>query len=187
MKIPVIDNGGQWTHREMRVLKYLGIDTCIIPNTTPLDDIDADALVLSGGAPRINYDNLKLGRLAEYFTSAEIPILAICLSHQFMAMHFGGRCAPAKIPEFGKATLYIDRDNEIFEGCAKESTIWVSHNDEVVEMTDDFVLLGHSDNCICEAMAYKKKPFYGLQFHPEVEHTTHGADIFRNFVNICKR
>jgi len=187
MRIPVVDNGGQWTHREMRVLKYLGIETGIIPNTTPLEDINADGLVLSGGAPRINYDNPKLGRLGEYFSHASIPMLCICVSHQFMVMHFGGKTAPARVPEFGKATLYIDRDNEIFEGCARVSTVWESHNDEVTELTDYFELLGHSDDCAIEAIAYRKKPFYGLQFHPEVEHTTHGEDIFKNFMNICRR
>ena len=187
MKIPVVDNGGQWTHREMRVLKYLGVDTGIIPNTTPLEEIEADGLVLSGGAPRINYDNPKLGLLGEYFSHAEMPLLCICVSHQFLAMHFGGKVAPARVPEFGKATLFIDRDNEIFGGCEKESTVWESHNDEVLEVTDDFEVLAHSRDCSIEAMVYRKKPFYGLQFHPEVEHTTHGERIFRNFIAICKR
>jgi len=187
MRILVVDNGGQWTHREMRVLKYLGMETGIIPNTTPCEEIEVDGLVLSGGAPRINYENPKLGRLGEYFTNAAFPMLCICVSHQYMAMHFGGKTAPAKVPEFGKATLYIDRDNEIFEGCEKVSTVWESHNDEVIRLPDEFELLAHSDDCAMEAIAHKKKPYYGLQFHPEVEHTTHGADIFKNFIDICKR
>ena len=66
IRIDVVDNGGQWTHREWRVLKYIGADTRIIPNTTPLDQIEADGLVLSGGAPRVNIELGKLGALGDY-------------------------------------------------------------------------------------------------------------------------
>ena len=90
MKVYVIDNGGQWTHREWRVLKYLGVDAQIVDNTTPLEKLkDADALVLSGGAPRIGIQD-KLGNCDEYLAYADVPILGICAGHQYMAKFFGG-------------------------------------------------------------------------------------------------
>ncbi|MEM2705806.1 MAG: GMP synthase, partial [Thermoplasmata archaeon] len=81
MKVLVVDNGGQWTHREYRVLKYLGVETEIIENTTPPEKIlekGADALVLSGGSPSISFEAHKLGRLGDYL-ELNLPILGICV------------------------------------------------------------------------------------------------------------
>lgn len=78
MKIFVVDNGGQWTHREWRVLRDLGIETKIIPNTAPLSDIekeDVDGLVLSGGSATIAMESVKLGLIGEYLDRAKFPIL----------------------------------------------------------------------------------------------------------------
>ena len=91
MRVYVVDNGGQWTHREWRVLKYLGVESKIVPNTTPFDEIaDVDGLVLSGGAPRVGVDASAMGRNGEYIDRADFPILGICAGHQFMALHLGG-------------------------------------------------------------------------------------------------
>ena len=109
MRIFVVDNGGQWTRREWRVLKYLDVDTEIIPNTTPFDDLDVDGLVLSGGAPRIGSEPLKLGKSGEYLDKAEFPIMGICVGAQYIALHFGGKAGPAQVPEFGKAEARLFR------------------------------------------------------------------------------
>ncbi len=182
----MVDNGGQWTHREWRVLKYLDVDTAIIPNTTPLDDIEADGLVLSGGAPRVGLNEEKMGRNGEYLDRAGVPILGICAGHQFMAIHFGGDAAPAKVPEFGKMTIEVDEEDELFRGLPRTFTAWESHNDEVSTLPDGFVGLAHSASCAVQAMRAVDRPLFGLQFHPEVEHTEHGDDIFRNFLRVCE-
>ena len=75
MRILVIDNGGQWTHREWRVLRDLGVEVEIVPNNTPLEDIKADGLVLSGGAPRVGVDAEKMGKCGDYLDKAIFPIL----------------------------------------------------------------------------------------------------------------
>ena len=187
MKVYVVDNGGQWTHREWRVLRDLGAETEIIPNTTPLGDIaDADGLVLSGGAPRAGLDASLMGSNGEYISEASIPILGICAGHQFMALHLGGDARPATIPEFGKAELVVDDEDDLFLGLPKTFDVWVSHNDEVTKMPPGFVRLAHSQNCEIQAMRHKEKPLFGLQFHPEVEHTEHGYDIFKNFLRVCE-
>jgi GMP synthase (glutamine-hydrolysing) len=86
MRVYVIDNGGQWTHREWRVLKYLDVDAEIVPNITPIEKIkDADALVLSGGAPSIAYEKQKLGNQGLYLKELTVPILGICVGAQFIA------------------------------------------------------------------------------------------------------
>lgn len=190
MKIHVIDNGGQWTHREWRVLKYLEVESEIIPNTLPFDKIvkmGVDGLVLSGGAPRIAEEFTKLGNIGEYLDKADFPILGICVGHQFMAIHFGGKTRPAELPEFGRMEIAVDDEDDLFKGLPKKFVAWESHNDEVFEPPSDFIQLAHSENCKIQAVKYKKKPYYGVQFHPEVEHTEHGYEIFKNFIKVCEK
>jgi GMP synthase (glutamine-hydrolysing) len=189
VRIYVIDNGGQWTHREWRTLRDLEVETNIVPNTTLFSDLEKDniqGLVLSGGAPRIGL-NSNLGNCAEYLDKADFPILGICAGHQFMARHFGGRVKPSQLPEFGKVELTIcTEDDPLFKGVSKKSIVWESHNDEVTVLPKDFTKLAESDNCKIQAMRYNKKPYYGLQFHPEVEHTQFGDKIFKNFIQLCE-
>ncbi len=187
VKVYVVDNGGQWTHREWRTLRDIGVDTKIVPNTASFEEItkdDIDGLVLSGGAPRIAIEG-SLGNCGEYLEKAVFPVLGICAGHQFMALFFGGEAKPSKVPEFGKMELTITKQDTIFDGVPKKSIVWLSHNDEVTRLPDDFELLASSENCKAQAMKHNKKPFYGLQFHPEVEHTEYGRQIFENFVKIC--
>jgi GMP synthase (glutamine-hydrolysing) len=186
MKIYVVDNGGQWTHREWRVLKYLGVDSKIIPNTVPVKEIDADGLVLSGGAPRIGWDVPKLGNVGDYLDQLKIPILGICVAHQFIAIHFGGKAGPAKTPEFGKAEIFIEDQNDLLKGLPEKFVAWESHNDEIKSLPKTIINLARSNNCLFQAIKHRSRPVYGLQFHPEVENTEYGYEIFRNFVKVCE-
>jgi GMP synthase (glutamine-hydrolysing) len=188
VRIYVIDNGGQWTHREWRTLRDLEVETNIVPNTIPFEELQkarVHGLVLSGGAPRIGLD-CQLGYCAEYLDKADFPILGICAGHQFMARHYGGKVKPSKLPEFGQVELVLCVDDPIFNGIPKKSIVWESHNDEVTILPKDFLKLGESENCKFQAIRYKKKQFYGLQFHPEVEHTQYGEQIFKNFISLCE-
>jgi len=189
VRIYVIDNGGQWTHREWRTLRDLEVETSIVPNTTLFQELqqkNIQGLVLSGGAPRIGLGS-NLGNCAEYLDNANFPILGICAGHHFMARHFGGKVKPSKLPEFGQIelTLCVD-DDPMFIGVPKKSIVWESHNDEVTILPKDFRKLGESENCTIQAIRHKKKQFYGLQFHPEVEHTQFGEQIFKNFIHLCE-
>ena len=189
VKIYVVDNGGQWTHREWRTLRDLEANTKIVSNTAPFKDIvkdKIDGLILSGGAPRIGIES-NLGNCSEYLKKANFPILGICAGHQFMARFFGGIAKPAKNPEFGKIELTIIKDDIIFQDVPKKSIVWESHNDEVTELPKTFDHLALSENCKIQAMKHKEKPLYGLQFHPEVEHTQYGVKIFSNFIKICEK
>ncbi len=185
MRILVVDNGGQWTHREWRVLRDLGVETEIIPNTTPLDKIVADGLVLSGGSPRVGLNAQAMGLCGDYIDKSGVPVMGICAGHQFMAVHLGGKAGPSKVPEFGKVLVTIDDPDDIFKDLPDTLVAWESHNDEVTDLPADFVSLAHSDNCGIQAMKHKTKPLYGLQFHPEVEHTDNGYEMFQAFADIC--
>ncbi|MEA2055129.1 MAG: GMP synthase subunit A [Candidatus Thermoplasmatota archaeon] len=186
MKVYVVDNGGQWTHREWRTLRYLDVEAEIVPNTIPFEKIlDADAIVLSGGAPRVGLSG-ELGNCGEYLRKADFPIMGICAGHQFMARYFGGKCEPAELPEFGRVEISVIEKDEIFKNLPKKMVVWESHNDEVTALPENFELLASSENCRIQAMKHESKPFYGVQFHPEVEHTEYGAQIFHNFLEECK-
>jgi len=190
VRIYVVDNGGQWTHREWRTLRDLDVDTKIVPNNTLFKEISAekvDGLVLSGGAPRMGLQK-ELGNCRELLEKADFPILGICAGHQFIAQFFGGEVKPSKIPEFGKIELTLVKgDRSILNGVSKKSIVWESHNDEITVLPKDFEILGKSENCEIQAMQHKEKPLYGLQFHPEVEHTEYGELIFKNFIGICEK
>jgi len=189
MKIYVVDNGGQWTHREMRVLKYLGLETKIVPNDTKLDALMKEGiqgLVLSGGSPRVSLDT-NLLQISEYLDKGEVPILGICFGHHYIAKHYGGKVGAAEVPEFGEAEIRIVKRCEILEGIPERFKAWESHNDEVKELPKDFECCASSDNCKVQVMRYNKKPIFGVQYHPEVEHTEYGNVLFQNFINICKK
>jgi GMP synthase (glutamine-hydrolysing) len=185
-RVYVVDNGGQWTHRIWRVLREIGCETKIIPNTTLVKEIDAEGLVLSGGAPRIAWESPKLGNCTDYLNDFHGPILGICVGLQLMASHFGGKAGPSGVPEFGLARLRVLEEDDLFKGLPREFLVWESHNDEVKE-APGFLVLAVSDNCGVQAVKHLRKPFYGVQFHPEVNNTEHGEEILRNFVDVIRK
>jgi len=187
MIVPVIDNGGQWTHREWRVLRDLGADSRIVPNTTAFERLDADGIVLSGGALSLEGSDSPLGAVDEWIDRTPVPVLAICVGHQFLARHFGGRVERGA-PEFGSVELTVDRpDDPLFHGLPRQLHVWASHNDQVVTPPPGWSILAHSPACAVEAMASPTRPIWGVQFHPEVEHTEGGREIFRHFLDACRR
>ena len=187
MKIPVVDNGGQWTHREWRVLRDLGADSVIVPNTTALEAMDADGIVLSGGALSLE-GTASLGRVTEWIDRVSVPVLGICVGHQFLARHFGGTVAKAPAPEFGRIEVTVDApDHPLFAGLAHPFVAWASHNDQVDRLPAGWSTLAHSPSCRVEAMAHPDRPILGVQFHPEVEHTQGGREILGHFLDLCRR
>jgi GMP synthase (glutamine-hydrolysing) len=187
MNVPVVDNGGQWTHREWRVLRDLGAESRIIPNTTPFEQLNADGVVLSGGALSLEGSTAPLGQVDAWIDRADVPVLAICVGHQFLGRHFGGRVARGA-PEFGSVELTVDGpDDRLFAGLPRRLLVWASHNDQVVAPPPGWKVLAHSAECPVEAMASPTRPIWGVQFHPEVEHTEGGREIFRHFLDACRR
>ena len=185
--IDVVDNGGQWTHREWRMLRYLGVDTQIIENTTPVSELrELDGLILSGGAARIGLSG-ELGNCAE-FLELKIPILGICAGHQFMARHYGGDARESPQPEFGAMSInLVNGGGSIFENTADAQTVWESHNDEVHVLPNGFFITASSESCNIQGMENEAGDRFGLQFHPEVNDSEFGKEMFANFVEVCKK
>jgi len=184
--IDVVDNGGQWTHREWRMLRYLKVDTQIIENTTPVSELrDLDGLILSGGAARIGLSG-ELGNCAA-FLELDVPVLGICAGHQFMARHYGGDAREAPEPEFGAADItLVDGGGAIFAGTPDTQTVWESHNDEVHVLPNGFRITASSPSCEIQGMENEAGTRFGLQFHPEVNDSEYGREMFENFIRVCK-
>ena len=182
--VAVVDNGGQWTHREYRVLNYLGCRAEIVSNVTPIAELERfKALVLSGGAPRIETESEALGLTSEYIDIEKWPILGIRVGHQYMATHFGGKAVPAVILEFGSSLVTLIDMGRILDKFPDEFNVWESHNDEVNEMPQGFRLMASSDACQIQVIQHENLPYEGVQYHPEVEHTEYGSELFQNFLN----
>lgn len=190
VKVAVIDNGGQYTHRIMRTFQDLNeeafpVEAVIIPNTTPVEEIEADALAFSGSGTRVGIEGVDpLGNCGIYLDHFNSPILGMCAGHQLIAKHFGGDAKPAQTPEYGICELIIDDHDELFKGLPDAFTVWNTHNDEVSAISDQLKVLAHSKDCAYQAIRHVSKPIFGLQFHPEVQHTEHGSEIFKNFVEL---
>ena len=184
--IDVVDNGGQWTHREWRMLKYLKVDSQIIDNTTPVEDLrQLDGLILSGGAARIGLSG-ELGNCGA-FLELDIPILGICAGHQFMARYYGGDARESPEPEFGAMEIeLVNEGGKIFAGTPEKQMVWESHNDEVHVVPEGFFITAKSPSCEVQGMENELGTRFGLQFHPEVNDSEFGKEMFENFVNICK-
>jgi GMP synthase (glutamine-hydrolysing) len=188
VKVPVIDNGGQWTHREWRVLRDLGCESVILPNTAPPEALrEADAVVLSGGAVSVP-ETPELGRVGEWIDTFDRPVLGICVGHHFLARHFGGEVSHSGSPEYGRVRITLDRsDHPLFAGLAPVLEVWESHNDVVTRLPPGWVRLATSSSCPIQAMAAETRPRFGVQYHPEVAHSEGGETIFRNFLALVHR
>ena len=184
--IVIMDNGGQYVHRIWRTLRYLGVDAKIIPNTTPLEEIkalDPKGIIFSGGPDIEKTGNCKA--ILEHYDEFNVPILGICLGHQLIAKHFGGKVGRGEKAEYSLVEIEIVEENDLFKGFPRRLRVWESHMDEVKALPLGFELLARSETCPVEAMKHEKLPIYGVQFHPEVAHTERGADVYSNFARLC--
>jgi GMP synthase (glutamine-hydrolysing) len=180
-RIVVIDNHGQFTHLEKRALRDAGVDTAIVDNETPPDEVDADGVVLSGG-PSMD----RTGRAAEYL-DADVPVLGICLGMQLMADELGGRVESGDYGGYADVTVEVtDDDDPLVGSLAPETRTWASHADEVAELPAGFTRTATSEVCGVEAMSNPDRELFGVQWHPEVAHTARGDAVFQNFLDICR-
>jgi len=186
--IPILDFGGQYTQLIARRVREKGVFSELVrPDISPeeLRKLKAKGLVLGGGpssvyepgAPKCDPKIFEMG----------IPILGICYGMQLGAQVLGGQVKPAKAREFGRAKLSVTSDDPLVHGLPKDTSVWMSHGDQVQELPKDFIALATTPTCPFAAARHRSRPFYGVQFHPEVTHTPRGEQIFQNFIyDICK-
>jgi GMP synthase (glutamine-hydrolysing) len=190
--IPVVYVKGQYNHLIARRLQELGVDSHLMPPSTPLEKFEAmgaDALVMGGGPQSVRSLHELTDELRDasnLMTQIKLPMLCICVTHQLMATTFGGRTDLARKPEFGPVEVSVSDEDTILEGLKPSFTAWESHNDEVVSAPPAFRVLASSENCSVQAMVHEKMNVFGVQFHPEVNHTAKGVDVFKNFLKIVR-
>ncbi len=183
MKIYVVYNYGQYNHLIHRTLRDLGVESKLVENTTPVEDLkDADGIVLGGGPSLDRTGNCEL-----YVRELDVPILGVCLGHQLLAKIFGGEVGKGSVGGYAEVIVRIVEEDEIFKDLPKELKVWASHADEVKKLPETFKLLAESEVCKVEAMRHKEKAIYGVQWHPEVYHTEKGTDLYLNFIEICRK
>ncbi len=186
----IIDFGGQYNQLIARRVREHHVYCELKSYTVTLDEIrafDPIGIIFTGGpgsvyapgAPQVDPVIFDLG----------VPILGICYGCQLMAHHLGGQVTPAQddaAREYGKTHTYFDTDCRLFRGLPAESVTWMSHGDYMARVPEGFSLAAHSDNCPNVAIADEARGFYGVQYHPEVNHTEYGAQMLKNFLyEVC--
>lgn len=184
--IVVLDFGGQYTQLIARRVREQQVFSAILPCTAPIEEIcklDPVGLVLSGGPSSVYDKNAPL--CDPKILELGVPILGICYGMQWLTHELGGKVERADRREYGPAQLDIERASKLFAGLPGELKIWNSHGDHVVGLPAGFHVTGRTDNAVA-AVENPEKKFYGVEFHPEVQHTDRGTDILRNFIfEIC--
>lgn len=186
--VAVLDFGSQYTHVITRTVREMGILSRIYPHDVTMDILrtaDIGGIIVSGG-PQSVHDPNALTMDPAIVTSG-VPVLGICYGHQLIAHLCGGTVASGAAREYGKATMAVtDATSPLFAGVPHETVVWMSHGDSVVRLPKDFAVIGATPNCAITAMASHARNIYGIQFHPEVDHSRDGARMLENFVaHIC--
>ena len=184
-QIAILDFGSQYTHLIARRIRQIGVFSKIYSPNTDISNLkNVKGIILSGGPQSVFKQKIKYDK--EIF-KLNVPILGLCYGHQLIAHHFGGQVRSSKTKEYGIANINILENNKILENLKKSEQVWMSHSDSVSRLPKGFKSIAKTNDCSIAAMANTEKNIYGLQFHPEVTHTTNGLKIIENFViKICK-
>lgn len=185
--IIILDFGSQYAQLIARRVREKNVYSVLAhPDVTAeqLRKYNPKGLIFTGGPGSVYDDNAP--KVRPEILDMGIPILGICYGMQMAAQAFGAEISPAESREFGRATLTINTPNVLLKNVPAETSVWMSHGDQLKDPGGDFVALGSTPTCPFAAVHHRKKPFYGVQFHPEVTHTPHGGAIFENFIyDIC--
>jgi len=185
--ILVFDFGSQFAQLIARRVREQNVFCQIVRHDLPasrVKELAPKGLIFSGGpnsvyepnAPKCDPELFNLG----------IPVLGICYGLQVACQTLGGVVRPAASREYGRATLHLQEASELFRDYPTDSTVWMSHGDQVEAVSGDFLPLASTETCPLAAVKHRNKPLYGVQFHPEVSHTPHGSVVLRNFLrDIC--
>lgn len=187
VSILVIDFGSQYTELIARRVRELQVYCEVHPfdlDPQKIREMNPAGIILSGG-PESVYANPNF-RIPEAAFELNIPLLGICYGMQSMAEQQGGKVESHEAKEFGLAHIFIEEDI-LFAGIPKQSSVWMSHGDQVKKLPAGFKAIASSENTEIAAMRHAEKNWYGVQFHPEVTHTEFGLQLLKNFVlDICK-
>jgi GMP synthase (glutamine-hydrolysing) len=186
-RILILDFGSQVTQLIARRLRESGVYCEIWPfSADPARIIDwkPRGIILSGGPASVHEAAAPLAPPIVF--DLGVPILGICYGEQLLCQQLGGVVAPSEHREFGRATVDVQDDCALFHGVWEKGTretVWMSHGDRVTSLPPGFRVVGTSEGAPFAAIADDTRRFYGVQFHLEVVHTPHGAQLLRNFTH----
>ena len=186
--VVVLDFGGQYKELIARRVRELKVHSQILSGATPIEKLKEIApigIILTGG-PHSVYEENSPHTVKELFELG-IPILGICYGMHLMAYTLGGKVKPCKVSEYGTIKATIDEENcALIDGFKSSTVTLMSHTDFVDKMPKGFKAVAHTNDCPIAAMCNEKKKLYAVQFHPEVERTTQGKKLLKNFLfNVC--
>lgn len=181
-QILILDFGSQYTQLIARRVRELNVYCEIHPfNKIPEITKDVKGIILSGspcsvrdeGSPDLDLDSLR----------GKLPILGVCYGSQLLAHKYGGEVLPSEIREYGRANLdHLDLHFDLLKEMTHGSQVWMSHGDTIKTLPDGFEVIASTSSVKVAAFKIKGEETYGIQFHPEVTHSTEGKNLLRNFV-----
>ncbi len=190
-KILVLDFGGQYSHliarriRENNVYSEIASHDISLAEMERLQDKESIKGIILSGGPQSVFEP-QAPKVSQAILDSGLPVLGICYGHQLIAQATGGTVRPATKREFGVAFAEIDNPNKLLRGLNQREKVWMSHSDVVLRLPNEYEVLARTENCPVAAYRHKKRPLYGLQWHPEVAHTENGKRMLRNFLfEIC--
>jgi GMP synthase (glutamine-hydrolysing) len=186
--IPVLDFGSQYAQLICRRVREQGVYSQLCRPDISVDELrklNPKGIILSGGPSSVYADGAP--KCDPRLFDLGVPVLGICYGMQLAVQLLGGEVKPATAREYGRAQLNIKSDHAFIKGLPQDTTVWMSHGDQVHDLGNDFEALATTPTCPYAAARHTSKPFFGVQFHPEVTHTPRGEQIFENFLyDICK-
>lgn len=184
-KILILDFGSQYTQLIARRVRELGVYCEIHPYNHYTLDQSVRGVILSGSpfsvrdteAPQIDLSAIK----------GQMPLLGVCYGAQYLAHHFGGEVKPSKSREYGRAMLTkVDADNKLISSLSPTTQVWMSHGDTIVKQPTGCEIIASTEDVQVAAFHISGEETWGIQFHPEVYHSTEGSQLLRHFVvDIC--
>ncbi|MDR0826936.1 MAG: glutamine-hydrolyzing GMP synthase [Desulfovibrio sp.] len=184
-KVLIIDYGAQYTRLIARRVREAGVYSEILPCTASDAQIraaQASAIILSGGPDDAGEPGAPT--LSPAVLECEVPVLGICYGMQILALTLGGSLVNSRDREYGPAELSLSGPSPLWKSLPKNKpfTVWMSHGNRVSKIPPGFTAIAETPNLDLAAMADARRRIYAVQFHPEVHHTRHGAQILRNFL-----
>ncbi len=185
--IAILDFGSQYAQLIARRVRENHVYSVLCPPDVTVDELrkmNVVGMVFSGGPASVYAEGAP--RCDPALLEMDLPVLGICYGMQIGCQILGGQVAPSASREYGRTHLRMTHPERLLAHVPTQTSVWMSHGDIVAELSDDFVPLATTGSCPYAAVRHTTRPFYGVQFHPEVTHTPQGGQIFRNFLyDIC--
>ena len=179
-KVLILDFGSQYTKLIARRIRDLKIYSEIKPYNADFDIEEYNAIILSGGPSSVL--EKESPTIDKQLLTTDKPILGVCYGLQLIVHLLGGEVVPSDKREYGRATLNVKKEDVLFDGATDAFTVWMSHGDSVLNLPNGFSVLADTNSIPFAAIKNDKANIYGLQFHPEVFHTSFGTKIIENFL-----